>query len=49
VNDDVMNSHNPLLVVNNKVYLNRPPIEKADKVVVIEGNTEVTNVALQKR
>jgi hypothetical protein len=49
VNDDVMNSHNPLLVVNNKVYLNRPPIEKADKVVVIEGNTEVTNMALQKK
>jgi hypothetical protein len=28
VNDDVMNANNPLLVVNNKVNLNRPPVER---------------------
>ena len=30
VNDDVMNANNPLLVVNNKVNLNRPPVERMD-------------------
>ncbi len=30
VNDDVMNNNNPLLVVNNKVNLNRPPVERMD-------------------
>ena len=49
VNDDVMNSNNPLLVVNGKVYLNRPPIERADKVVVVEGNSEISNIAMQTK
>lgn len=31
VNEDVMSSANPLLVVNNKVNLNHP-VEKAEKV-----------------
>ena len=30
VNDDVINNNNPLLVVNNKVNLNRPPVVRDD-------------------
>merc|ERR550514_1554184 len=30
VNDDVINANNPLLVVNSKVNLNRPPVERMD-------------------
>jgi hypothetical protein len=52
VNNDVMNSSNPLLVVNNKVNLNRPPVQKSDgshNIPLIEGNTEITNIARQYR
>jgi predicted Zn-ribbon and HTH transcriptional regulator/outer membrane murein-binding lipoprotein Lpp len=50
VNNDVMNSSNPLLVVNNKVNLNRPPVQKLDGTdhkPLVEGNFEVTNIARQ--
>jgi dynein regulatory complex subunit 2 len=50
VNNDVMNSSNPLLVVNNKVNLNRPPVQKVDggtNIPLIEGNTEIANIARQ--
>lgn len=30
VNDDVINSNNPLLVINSKVNLNRPPVENME-------------------
>ena len=30
VNNDVINTNNPLLVVNNKVNLNRPPVVRND-------------------
>ena len=52
VNNDVMNSNNPLLVINNKVNLNRPPVQKLDGMVhkpLIEGNVEITNRNLQIR
>ena len=52
VNNDVMNSSNPLLVVNNKVNLNRPPVQKSDgshNIPLIEGNAEITNIARQYR
>lgn len=52
VNNDVMNSSNPLLVVNNKVNLNRPPVQKLDSTnqkTLIEGNMEITNIAMQTR
>lgn len=50
VNDDVMNANNPLLVVNNKVNLNRPPVEKMDGAgrTFIEGNMEMNNINLQR-
>lgn len=50
VNDDVMNANNPLLVVNNKVNLNRPPVVADDgrNITKIEGNFEVNNLALQR-
>lgn len=52
VNDDVMNTNNPLLVVNNKVNLNRPPVERMDGGVphktVVEGNAVVNNRAMQR-
>lgn len=50
VNNDVMNSSNPLLVVNNKVNLNRPPVQKMDgnnTIPLIEGNFEMTNIKMQ--
>lgn len=34
VNEDVMNAANPLLVVNNRIQLNRPPVERADQTVI---------------
>ena len=49
VNDDVLNSSNPLLVVNSKVNLNRPPVERMDGVphkTFIEGNVVVNNLKL---
>mmetsp|Transcript_30077 Transcript_30077/g.26655 ORF Transcript_30077/g.26655 Transcript_30077/m.26655 type:complete len:202 (-) Transcript_30077:30-635(-) len=52
VNNDVMNSSNPLLVINNKVNLNRPPVQKLDEnnqMTLIEGNMEITNIARQTK
>ena len=52
VNNDVMNSNNPLLVVNNKVNLNRPPVQRLDGMThkpLIEGNVEITNRNLQAK
>ena len=48
VNDDVINNSNPLLVVNNRVNLNRPPVvmEEGAHTTYIEGNTAVKNLAL---
>ena len=50
VNDDVINANNPLLVVNNKVNLNRPPVmyEEGQHATIIEGNFEMNNAALQR-
>lgn len=50
VNDDVINNNNPLLVVNNRVNLNRPPVimEDGAHTTYIEGNTVVNNLAMQK-
>merc|ERR1712127_839908 len=50
VNDDVINASNPLLVVNNKVNLNRPPVmhDDGNHTTVIEGNVVVNTNALQR-
>ena len=50
VNDDVLNANNPLLVVNSKVNLNRPPVERTDGQhhTFVEGNTVVNNIAMQR-
>lgn len=50
VNDDVINNSNPLLVVNNRVNLNRPPVVMEDGATTtyIEGNTVINNTALQR-
>jgi hypothetical protein len=50
VNDDVINNENPLLVVNNKLTLNRPPVirEQGAHTTVIEGNVVINNNALQR-
>ena len=34
VNEDVMAGPNPLLVVNNRIQLNRPPVERVEKTVI---------------
>jgi len=52
VNDDVMNSNNPLFVVNNKVNLNRPPVDRmegAQSKTVVEAAFVVQSKALQNR
>ena len=50
INDDVLNANNPLLVVNNKVNLNRPPvIEEAQKKTFIEGNVVINNNNMQRQ
>jgi hypothetical protein len=50
INDDVLNANNPLLVVNNKVNLNRPPVvEETQKKTFIEGNVVVNNNAMQRQ
>jgi hypothetical protein len=47
-----MNTNNPLLVVNNKVNLNRPPVERMDGGVphktVVEANVVVNNRTMQR-
>lgn len=51
VNDDVINSNNPLFVINSKVNLNRPPVEQMDgqpHKTFIEGNVAVNNIAMQR-
>jgi dynein regulatory complex subunit 2 len=50
VNDDVINNANPLLVVNNKLQLNRPPVirDSAAHTTVVEGNVVVNNTAMQR-
>jgi len=42
VNEDVMSQSNPLLVVNNRIQLNRPPVERVEKTI-IEGNHAMQN------
>eukprot|EP00750_Incisomonas_marina_P031209 INCI7773.1.p1 GENE.INCI7773.1~~INCI7773.1.p1 ORF type:complete len:609 (-),score=160.37 INCI7773.1:103-1929(-) len=41
VTDEVMNSANPLLVVNGKVNLNSAPVQRDEKVTAIDGNQMV--------
>ena len=50
VNDDIINNNNPLLVVNNKVNLNRPPVmrDEGAHTTDIEGNVVVNSNALQR-
>jgi len=50
VNDEVMGASNPLLVVNNKLQLNRPPVvrDSGAHTTVIEGNTVINNTAMQR-
>lgn len=52
VNDEVLNSNNPLLVINNKVNLNRPPVQKLDDPMsktLVEGNFVVNNILMQRK
>ena len=49
VNDDVMSNANPLFVVNYKVNLNRPPVDRAEVPrAFVEANVVVNNTAMQK-
>ena len=50
VNDDVINNANPLLVVNNKLQLNRPPVirDAGAHTTVIEGNKAINDTAMQR-
>ena len=51
VNDDVLNNNNPLMVINSKVNLNRPPVEMSDQQphkTFVEGNVVLNNIAMQR-
>jgi len=52
VNDDVINNNNPLLVINSRVNLNRPPVERmegqAPHRTFVEGNNVVNSLAMQR-
>ena len=45
--DDVLKNNNPLFVVNNKLNMSRPPVDKAENKTVIEGAFVVKTVAKQ--
>jgi len=48
LNDDVLKNMNPLVVVNNKIKINKLPVEKMDgSQTVIEGNKVVNHYKLQ--
>jgi hypothetical protein len=47
LNDDVLKNNNPLFVVNNKVNLSRPPVEKVENKTIIEGSVAVKNTQMQ--
>ena len=46
LNDDVMKKENPLMVLNNKLNIVRPPVEQVNRNV-IEGNAYVHSTGLQ--
>jgi hypothetical protein len=46
LNDEVLRSPNPLLVVNHNINISRMPVEKESKII-IEGNTVVNNAVHQ--
>lgn len=43
VNDDVLTSYNPLLVVNGKTNIQMPPVRELGNPTIQEGNTLVVN------
>jgi hypothetical protein len=48
LNDDVLKNMNPLLVVNNKIKINKLPVEKLEgNQTIVEGNEVVANYRLQ--
>jgi len=48
LNDDVLKNMNPLLVVNNKIKINKLPVEKIEgNQTVVEGNEVVAHYKLQ--
>lgn len=43
VNDDVMNTNNPLLVINNKINILQMPVENINRnKTIVEGNFAVS-------
>jgi len=46
LNDDVLRNNNPLFIVNNKIDISRPPVEKMTQKPIIEGVFVVNNNAL---
>lgn len=47
LNDDVLRDNNPLLVVNNKINISKPPVERAENKTAIEGAVAVQNTVKQ--
>ena len=39
LNDEVLRTNNPLLILNNRIHLTQDPVEQDTKPVVVEGNT----------
>jgi hypothetical protein len=44
VNDDVIRNPNPLLVVNERIRLNRPVDREEHEKAIVEGNAHINNI-----
>jgi hypothetical protein len=47
INDDVLNSNNPLFVVNNKINISKLPVESAGSKTAVEGAFVIENINKQ--
>jgi len=44
VNDDVIRNPNPLLVINERIRLNRPVDREDREKAIVEGNAHINNI-----
>jgi len=47
LNDDVLRNNNPLLVINHKINISKPPVESKENKTIIEGAFAVKSTKLQ--
>jgi len=47
LNDDVLRNNNPLLVINHKINISKPPVESKENKVIIEGTVAINTINRQ--